>query len=202
MIPPLALVLAGGEARRMGGGQKALLPLNGRPLLAHVLERLAAQTAGAVLSVRDETPFAGFGLPMVQDGPGDHAGPLAGVLAGLDWLAFHHPAQTHLLTVSCDAPFLPRDLASRLAGAITAATPLACATSGGRDHPTHALWNADMRTPLRQALETGERAMIPVMNRFGCARVAFPCTPVDPFFNANTPDELASAAQLVDIAPS
>jgi len=197
-----AVVLAGGLARRMGGGDKALLPLGGRPLLAHVLARIGPQVGRIVLNANgDPARFAGFGLPVVPDPFPDHPGPLAGILAGLDWVAATLPGVTSMLSVTADAPFLPDDLVARLQAARAAANqPLACAASGGFTHPPIGLWPVSLRAALREALAAGERKIDRWTARYGCASAAWPDQPCDPFFNANTPEELQRAAALLSAA--
>ena len=199
MNRPLGLVLAGGLARRMGGGDKPLRPLAGRPLLAHVIARIAPQVDGLVLNANgDAARFAAFTLPIVPDPLPDHPGPLAGILAGLDWAAEHRPEVTTILSVPGDSPFLPEDLAARLEAARAAAgTPMACAASGGWTHPPIGLWPVALRGELRAALLAGERKIDRWTARFGCASAAWPDQPRDPFFNANTPEELAEAEALL-----
>jgi len=200
MSLPFALVLAGGRGSRMGGVAKGLLPLGDKPLLAHVLARLDGQCQGAWLNVADEEAYQAFSLPMLKDNITGFAGPLAGVLAGLDHLTKHYPDETHLLTCSCDAPFLPRDLASRLL-AETQSEGLAYASTALGAHPTHALWPIVLRDRLRHALEVDQRAMLKVMSGFGAKSVAFEDTPIDPFFNINTPEDLAKAREWLTLAP-
>jgi molybdopterin-guanine dinucleotide biosynthesis protein A len=195
----LAVVLAGGLARRMGGGDKPLKLLAGRPLLAHVLERVAPQVAAVVLNANgDPARFAGYGLPVVPDGLPDHPGPLAGVLAALDWAAAERPELPWVLSVPGDCPFLPGDLAPALHAARQAAgVPLACARSGGQAHPPVGLWPVALRGELRAALLAGERKIDRWTARFGCAHADWPATPIDPFFNANAPEDLAEAEALL-----
>jgi molybdopterin-guanine dinucleotide biosynthesis protein A len=197
----LGVILAGGLARRMGGGDKTLRPLGGRPLLAHVIDRVAPQVAALVINANgDPARFAGFGLPVVADGLPDRPGPLAGVLAGLDWAAAARPDLAWVLTVTGDAPFLPRDLAAGLHAARAAAgLPLASARSGatGQSHPTIGLWPVALREGLRAALLAGDRSVGRFAAAQGCAPADWPAAPedplFDPFFNANTPAELAEA---------
>src|SRR6187399_1776172 len=149
-MPPvniLGLLLAGGLSRRMGGGDKALRPLGGRTLIDHVIDRIAPQVAGLVLNANgDPDRFAAFGLPVVGDSIPDFAGPLAGILAGLDWAAKHKPEMAWLVSVPGDCPFLPRDLVRCLHHArLEQAMPLACAKSGNWRHPVAALWRVDLR---------------------------------------------------------
>ena len=148
------LILAGGLARRMDGRDKALVEIGGRPLLAHVMARLAPQVAGLALNANgDAARFAAFHLPVVADDVPGFAGPLAGVLAGLDWLARERPGATHAASVAADTPFLPTDLVARLAEArVAAGARVAVAASGGRRHPVIALWPVDLRVDLRRAL--------------------------------------------------
>jgi molybdopterin-guanine dinucleotide biosynthesis protein A len=191
----LGAVLAGGLARRMGGGDKPLRDLGGKPLLRHVLDRVGPQVAATVLNANgDPARFAGFGLPVVPDGVPDHPGPLAGVLAALDWAAAERPGLPWVLTAPGDCPFLPLDLAVRLHAAREAAgSPLACAGTPGRTHPPVGLWPVALRGALREALLAGERKIDRWTARFGCAVAEWAPEPVDPFFNANAPDDLAAA---------
>ena len=193
------LILAGGLARRMGGGDKAFVMLGGQPLIAHSIARLKPQTAGLLISANgDPARFHGFGAPVVADDIAGFAGPLAGVLAGLDWLARERPQATHLLSMPADTPFLPRDLVARLDAARRAeGARLACAASGGRQHPAVALWPVDLRSDLRCALVDEDLRKIGLLlSRYPLARVEWPATPRDPFFNVNAPEDLAVAEGL------
>lgn len=196
--PTIGLILAGGLARRMGGGDKALNQLAGRPILSHVIDRLQGQCDDLLLNANgDPTRLAGFGLPVVADTVPDFAGPLAGVLAGLDWIAAHRPQIDWLLSVAADTPFIPRDLASRLHQARAAAgTPLACAASGGRQHHAIGLWPLGLRQDLRRALAAGERKLGRWTEGHGVAVAEWPTEPIDPFFNVNTPEDLCEAERL------
>lgn len=181
----------------MGGTDKAMVMLAGQPLLAHVIARLAGQVATLALSANgDAARFGRFGLPVLPDPPGFLGeGPLAGVLAGLGWA--QGQGARALVTVSVDTPFLPRDLVARLkaaAGTGLAGTGAAMATSGGRLHPTVALWPLTARTALAEALASGERRLRVVLAE--AVTVAFDAAPLDPFFNVNTPDDLARAETL------
>lgn len=199
----LGLVLAGGLARRMGGGDKPLRPLGGRPMLDHVLLRLRPQVAAVLLNANGHPArFAAWGLPVAADGLPGHPGPLAGILAGLDWAAAERPDLPWLVSVPGDSPFIPADLVARLhAARVAAGTPLACARSGGWSHPPIGLWPVALRDELRAALQGGERKIDRWTARFGCAEAEWPATPVDPFFNANAPEELAEAEGLLRSAP-
>jgi molybdopterin-guanine dinucleotide biosynthesis protein A len=198
----LAVVLAGGLARRMGGGDKPLRLLAGRPLIDHVLERLRPQAAAIVLNANgDPARFAAWGLPVVPDGLPDHPGPLAGILAALDWAAVHRPDLPWVASVPGDSPLIPRDLVAGLHAAREAAgVPLACALSGGRTHPPIGLWPVTLREALRQALSAGERRIDRWTARHGVAHAEWPDAPVDPFFNANAPEDLAAAEALLQAA--
>jgi len=197
------IVLAGGLSRRMGGGDKCLRPLAGRPLLAHILERARGQVAALALNANgDPERFAMFGLPVVADSIPDFAGPLAGILAGLDWAAAALPQASHVASFAGDAPFLPRDLVARLAAAIAAEdAELACAASAGQAHPVFGLWPLALRAELRQAVAVeGVRKVDQWTARHRLAVVEFPVSPVDPFFNANRPEDLAAAERLAELS--
>lgn len=199
----LAVILAGGLARRMGGGDKPLRTIGGRPLLDHVLDRLRPQARHIVLNANgDPARFAAYGLPVIADTLPDHPGPLAGILAALDHAATRHPDLGWVLSVTGDAPFIPPDLAARLHAAREAAgVPLACARSGGQTHPPIGLWPVALRDELRAAMLAGERKIDRWTARFGCAPADWPAEPMDPFFNANTAEDLAMAERLLADAP-
>ena len=199
-VTVVGLLLAGGQSRRMGGGDKALRLLGGRTILDHVIERLRPQVAALVLDANgDPARFAGFGLPVVADSIADFAGPLAGILAGLDWTAAHRPDCPIVASVPTDAPFLPQDLVARLAGGMEAeGAELACAASGGQPHPVVGLWPVRLREALRHAVVAeGIRKVDVWTGRYRLASVPFADTPIDPFFNANRPEDLAAAAALL-----
>jgi len=198
------LLLAGGLSRRMGGGDKALRLLGGKTLLDHVIDRMRPQVAALVLNANgDPSRFARFGLPVIPDSIAGFAGPLAGVLAGLDWAAANRPDCAEIVSVATDAPFLPADLVTRLvAGRIAAGAELACAASGGQPHPVIGLWPVGLREALREAVVAeGIRKVDEWTARYRLATVAFPDeTPgVDPFFNANRPEDLDRAAALASV---
>ena len=203
----VGLLLAGGQSRRMGGGDKTLRLLGGRSLLDRVVERLRPQVAALVLNANgDPRRFAAFGLPVVADSIPDFAGPLAGILAGLDWTAVHRPDCQMVASVATDAPFLPEDLVRRLVrGMMAAGAELACAASGGQAHPVIGLWPVRLRDELRRALiEEGVRKVDVWTARFRLATVPFPDEApglglgIDPFFNANRPEDFARAAMLLE----
>jgi molybdenum cofactor guanylyltransferase len=196
----VGLVLAGGQSRRMGGGDKTLRLLGGVSLLERVIARLRPQVGAVVLNANgDPDRFARFGLPVVPDSVPDFAGPLAGVLAGLDWTAAHHADCPFIVSVASDAPFLPADLVARLADERRAANAdLACAASAGRAHPVFGLWPVRLREDLRRAvLDEGVRKVDQWTSRHKLVTVPFPDLPVDPFFNTNRPEDLAVAATLL-----
>jgi molybdopterin-guanine dinucleotide biosynthesis protein A len=195
----LAVVLAGGLARRMGGGDKPLRLLGGRTLLDHVIARLRPQAALLMLNANgDAARFAPWGLPVVPDGLPDHPGPLAGILAALDWTAEHHPALPWVVSAPGDSPFIPPDLVARLHAAREAAgTQLACAASAGQAHPPIGLWPVALRQDLRAALLAGERKIDRWTARHGVAQAEWSAEAFDPFFNANAPEDLAEAERLL-----
>ena len=196
--------MAGGQSRRMGGGDKCLRPLDGKPILEHVIDRVRPQVAPLLLNANgDPERFAAFGLPVVADAVGDFAGPLAGVLTGLEWAAERAPSRTWLASFATDAPFLPEDLVARLLAAVAAeGADMACAASQGRDHPVFGLWPLRLRHDLRRAMVEEDIRKVDVWTaRFKLARVVFPLIetpagPLDPFFNANRPEDLAEAERF------
>ncbi|HET6375552.1 MAG TPA: molybdenum cofactor guanylyltransferase MobA [Methylocella sp.] len=196
----IGILLAGGRARRMGGRDKALEKLGGAPLLAWAIAALRPQCAGLVISANgDLSRFAASGVPAVADSVPAFRGPLAGILAGLDWIAASRPDIPWALSAPADTPFLPGDLAARLAAARRAAgAPIACASSGGRLHPAVALWPVAIREDLRQALlEKDIRKVDAFASLLGRAAAEWPATPFDPFFNINEPGDLAQAEALL-----
>ena len=193
------VLLAGGQSRRMGGGDKCLLPLGPRPILAHVIARARPQVSALVLNANgDAARFAAFGLPVGPDGVAGFAGPLAGVLAGLDWAAASVPGVTHVASFATDAPFFPRDIVPRLVAALDGRHELAAAASLGRTHPVFGLWPVSLRQTLRRALvEEGVRKVDAFTARYSLAVVDFPVGEIDPFFNTNDQDDLEAARLLV-----
>jgi molybdenum cofactor guanylyltransferase len=199
-VTVVGLLLAGGQSRRMGGGDKALHILGDVTLLDRVIERLRPQVDGLVLNANgDPARFARFALPVVPDSIPGFAGPLAGVLAGLDWAATERPDCSYVVSVATDAPFLPADLVARLAeGLREAGADLACVASGGRTHPVFGFWPVRLREDLRRALVDEEIRKVDLFTaRYRLATVSFPNAPVDPFFNANRPEDFAAAAALL-----
>lgn len=198
--PVVGLILAGGLSRRMGGGDKSLRLLGGRPLLALILGRLRPQVDAVVVNANgDPQRFASFDAPVVPDLVDGFAGPLAGILTGLRWVQAHRPDAGAMVSVACDAPFFPADLVQRLrAGAAAAGTRLACAESDGRTHPVFGLWPVDLADDLEHALRVEDVRKVDVWTaRHGCAQVSFPVAGGDPFFNVNRPEDLAAAAEFL-----
>lgn len=186
----------------MGGGDKCLLPLGDRAVLQHVIDRLRPQVETLVLNANgDAARFEGFGLPVVADGFPGHAGPLAGVLAGLDWAAAHD--FSHVVSAAADTPFFPPDLVVSLeAAAVAGQVPLAMAMTpregGGFDrHPTFGWWPVDRRETLRVALREGVRKVVQFTEPQGCAKAIFHDRVPEPFFNVNTPEDLALAQSML-----
>jgi molybdopterin-guanine dinucleotide biosynthesis protein A len=197
--PTLGLVLAGGLARRMGGGDKPLTRIGGATILSRVLDRLKPQCTRVVLNANgDPARFAETGLPVIPDDVPDFAGPLAGILAGLDWAAVHAPEVAYVASVPGDCPFLPRDLVARLHQArADAEQPLACARSGEWRHPVVAVWPVALRADLRHALTQEDLRKIELWTaRHGVALADWPAEPIDPFFNVNRPEDAAAAERL------
>jgi molybdopterin-guanine dinucleotide biosynthesis protein A len=194
---PVAVLLAGGLARRMGGGDKPLRLLGGRPLLDHVLGRIRPQARAVALNANgDPSRFAAWGLPVLPDTLADNPGPLAGVLAGMRWAAALGAAD--VLSVPADTPFLPVDLVARLEAARRAAgVPIACAASLGRTHPVVALWPAALANALEAALVGGMRKIDRWTATQGVAPAVFDAAGGDPFFNVNSPEELDAAERLL-----
>jgi molybdopterin-guanine dinucleotide biosynthesis protein A len=195
----LGLVLAGGLARRMGGGDKARIRIGGKTILERVLARLAPQCTAIILNANgDPARFGDTGLPVVPDTVPDFAGPLAGILAGLDWAAAHAPEVADVVSVPGDCPFLPPDLVSRLTAARQeAGLPLACARSGEWRHPVVGVWPVGLRSDLRNALVEEDLRKIEAWTaRHGVAIADWPPAPFDPFFNVNTPEDAAEAERI------
>ncbi|MGH6839430.1 MAG: molybdenum cofactor guanylyltransferase MobA [Methylocella sp.] len=196
----VGILLAGGRARRMGGGDKALRQLGGVSLLAHAIGALRPQCEGLVLSANgDPERFAGFDLPVVADDVPGFMGPLAGILAGLDWIAAHRPDVPSAISAPADTPFLPGDLAARLMAARAKDNALiACARSGGRTHPAVAVWPVSIRFDLRHALVVEDmRKVEAFLQNYSRDIVEWPILPFDPFFNANNQSDLAAAEAIL-----
>lgn len=196
----IGVLLAGGLARRMGGGDKPLREVGGRTILDRVVERLSPQCDGLIINANGDPDRFGFlGLPVVADNVPGFAGPLAGVLAALDWTRANRPGTAWVVSVATDSPFLPADLVARLHRTRRAeGTPLACAMSAGQTHPVIGLWPVDLAEDLRRALIVEDMRKIDRWTaRHGIAHAEWPAEPYDPFFNANAPDDLAAAEAVL-----
>jgi len=197
---PPGVILAGGLSRRMGGGDKTLLPLDGRPVLAHVIDRLRGQVSCMALNANgDPARFSEFGLPLIPDSEPDFPGPLAGVLAGLDWATGQGAG--HIVTVAADSPFFPADLVPRLEAAAVDA-PIALAATRDPDggtirHPTFGLWPVTLRDSLRGSLRDGLRKIVAWADRHGTSLARFGSEPLDPFFNLNRPEDMVRAESIL-----
>ncbi|MCB1423304.1 MAG: molybdenum cofactor guanylyltransferase MobA [Nitratireductor sp.] len=196
-------ILAGGLSRRMEGPEKTLLELDGQPLVQRIRDRLADQCGGIILNANgDPARFAFLGLPVQGDTVEGFAGPLAGVLAAMDWCAENRPSATHVLTVAGDTPFFPADYAARMKTALAAEDDpetVCLAYSGGNRHPTFGIWPLCLRAALRRFLvEEGERKVMLFAGRYNLVKVEFPLAEdgSDPFFNINTPQDLEQAAGM------
>jgi molybdenum cofactor guanylyltransferase len=204
------VLLAGGLSRRMGGGDKCLRDLGGRPVLARIIERAAPQVGALVLNANgDPARFDAFGLPVAADVVAGYAGPLAGVLTGLDWAAANAPGARWLASFACDAPFFPEDMVARMLAAVETArsegrgADMACAVTHGRTHPVFGLWPLSLREDLRRAMVEEEIRKVDLWTaRYKLVEVDFPDTetpagPLDPFFNTNRPEDLEEAARYL-----
>lgn len=197
----LAVVLAGGLARRMGGGDKCLKLLAGRPILAYVLERLDGQAERILLNANgDVRRFAAWEMPVAADVITGFGGPLVGVLTALEWAMAHAPGITDVVSVPADGPFLPRDLVRRLVEARTETDAvLAQAASNGRPNPVVGLWPVALAPALRRAIvEEGIAKVDAWTARYSLATADFGKARFDPFFNANTQEDLADAERLLE----
>jgi molybdopterin-guanine dinucleotide biosynthesis protein A len=190
------IILAGGQARRLGGVDKGLIVVGGEPILTRLARRLSDQCAGLALNANgDPARFAGFGLTVVADDIAGFAGPLAGILAGMDYVAANFADISEIVTVPADTPFIPRDLVRRLRDARDGAgADIAVARSGERDHHAIALWPVALRGELRRALVEEEmRKVAAFIGRFKHVAVEWPTEPHDPFFNVNRPEDMERA---------
>jgi molybdopterin-guanine dinucleotide biosynthesis protein A len=196
----VGVLLAGGLSRRMGGGDKCLRMLGGRTVLDRIVERVRPQVTHLVLNANgDPSRFAATGLPVVADTVEGYAGPLAGVLAGLEWAARNHPDCRWLASFPTDAPFLPRDLVARMMERVArSGADMACAMSDGRSHPVVGLWPVRLADDLRHAMVDEALRKVDIWTgRYRLEQVDFPVRPIDPFFNTNRPDDLEQAERLL-----
>ena len=202
--PTLGAILAGGLARRFGGGDKTLHDIGGRTVLSRLIHRLTPQITLLILNANDDPRrFEGLALPIIADTLADHPGPLAGVLAALEWTARSALGIDWVVSVPGDAPFIPRDLVARLHAVRERDNAVfVCAASQGRTHPVVALWPVSVRAELRHAVaEQGIRKVDAFTRRYRCSAVDWPIEPADPFFNVNTQGDLAEANRLVAVYP-
>ena len=203
MTKPPAIILAGGRSTRMGGGDKGLREVGGQRLIDRVIARIAPQCGVIALNANgDPIRFADLGLPVLPDSLPDHPGPLAGVLAGMDWAA--SLGADSVISVAADTPFFPRDLVERLQAA---AGPSGLALAASPDetgklwhHPTFGLWPVALRDDLREALKGGLRKVVLWTDKHGAGTASFASSPFDPFFNINTPEDIEAAEELVERA--
>ncbi len=201
------IILAGGQARRLGGLDKASTTLGGKPLIEHVIDRVRPQVSSLIINAAgDPTRFANFDLPVLADVVDGFAGPLAGVLTGLEWLSVHRPDVPWLASFAVDTPFLPLDLVDRLAAAVAADdVDMACAQSNGRTHPVVALWPVSLKDDLRTALTVEDIRKIDRWTaRHRIVHVDFAPVPTDgdafdSFFNVNRPEDLIEAARILNL---
>ncbi len=195
-------LLAGGRSSRMGGGDKCLQKLCGQTLLSRVINRAKDQVGPMILNANgDPTRFSSYGIPVVPDVVSGFAGPLAGVLTGLEWAAEHVPDCEYVATFATDAPFFPSDLVEKLHNLIKFGAALVCATSNQHHHPVFGLWPVRERSALRDAMTEDHIRKVDVWtSRYKLGIVDFPIQPIDPFFNLNTPEDMARAEDfLIDI---
>lgn len=201
-IKSAVILLAGGQARRMGGGDKNLMMLAGKPILQHVFDRVDFNGRPLMINANGEpSRYAEFGLPVCADVIDGYAGPLAGIVTGLEWVAVNHPDCTHLISLATDAPFLPFDLVARLEAGLDAQSDtgpdIAQAMSFTRRHPVFAIWPVALTAALRHAvIDDGLRKIDDFTNRYQCITVEFTGEP-DPFMNLNRPDDFDLATQFV-----
>lgn len=211
MAPPngvVGILLAGGKSSRMGGGDKCLRPLGGKPILARIIDRLSPQVVEIVINANgDPSRFAEFGLPVVPDSVAGFQGPLAGVLAGLQWVSANRPGVDHAVTIATDTPFFPVDLVQRFLESPGDASGFRIAQSDVGLHPVIGLWPIGLSNDLESSLKRGERKVTSWTRDHGATPVFFPPIDVggqsiDPFFNINAPEDLATAEALLGEAAS
>ena len=200
MGPIVGVLLAGGQSRRMGGGDKSLNDLKGKPLLAHVIERARSQVDHLFINANgDPDRFEPYNLPVVADTVEGHLGPLAGILTGMEWAKDNVPEAQWVVTMATDTPFFPIDLVGCFSLAIQATNAdMAMATSGGNRHPVFGMWPVRLADDLRQTLTVDDiRKVLMWTDRFNLNQVDFSTQPFDPFFNVNRPEDLAQAQKLI-----
>jgi molybdopterin-guanine dinucleotide biosynthesis protein A len=197
----VGVILAGGQARRMGGVDKALIPLGGTTLIERAIARASVQVRDLIINANgDPARFAHLGLPVIADRVPGFVGPLAGILAAFEWMRTNRPRARWLATFACDCPFFPMDMVARLvekAGRENAQIAVA-ASSGGQHHPVFAVWSAEFRSTSEDVLVRGGfRKMDDFIGTLPNVRVSFAADPIDPFLNINTPEELARAEDFI-----
>ena len=200
----LGVLLAGGKSSRMGGGDKCLLPLAGAPMLTHVLERLRPQVSELILNANgDPTRFAAFGLPIIEDRLGDHAGPLAGIHAGLEWAIANRPESRFVITAATDTPLFPTNLVAEFLVSLAGGEPrLLVARSEEGVHPIFGLWPVSLVPELERSLSNGMRKVQAWVREHQAKEIFFPRMEIggrsiDPFFNLNRPEDLAEAEAVL-----
>ena len=201
----VGILLAGGRSSRMGGGDKCLRLLGGKPILAHIIERLKGQVFDILINANgDASRFASFGLPVVPDSVAGFAGPLAGIHAGLEWVKANRPDSRYGVTVATDTPFLPLDLVQRFLAEQGHRPSLLVARSEAGVHPVVGLWPVALAGEIERSLKQGLRKVGDWTEQHGAVEVSFPPVeiggrPIDPFFNINRPGDLAEAETLVKV---
>jgi molybdopterin-guanine dinucleotide biosynthesis protein A len=198
----VGIVLAGGLSTRMGNVDKCLLELDTKTLLLHAVDRLKLQVAQVAINTNsDADAYQQNGVPVLRDSFEGYAGPLAGVLTGMEWA--HSIGASHVITVAADTPFFPDDLINKMQDALAIGSgQIAIAESCGGEgkyfnHPTFGLWPVDLRDDLRVALTDGVRKVMQWAKPHGVVNVAFNAKPFDPFFNVNTPEDFVTATRLL-----
>ena len=202
----LGVLLAGGKSSRMGGGDKCLMPLAGAPMLSHVVGRLRPQVTELILNANgDLARFAAFGLPIVEDCLGDHAGPLAGIHAAIHWAKTNRPESRFIITAATDTPFFPTDLVARFLSSLVGSEPrLLVARSDEGVHPIFGLWPVQLGPEIEKSLTSGMRKVQAWVSEHQAQEIFFPRMEIggrniDPFFNVNRPDDLAEAEAVLRI---
>jgi molybdenum cofactor guanylyltransferase len=198
--PTIGLLLAGGQSSRMGGGDKPLLQIGHVPILDRIIDRMKDQCSELLLNANgDPERFANYDMIIIRDDIDGFKGPLAGILAGMDWTARNRPEIGWIASIATDTPFIPRTLVGSLHDQILrSGSRLACAGSGGWTHPVIGLWPVMLREDLRQALtQEGLRKIDAWTARYGVTVHEWPIVQFDPFFNANTPEDIIEAENLV-----
>ena len=203
--PVAGILLAGGRSSRMGGGDKCLRLLGGKPILAHIIERLTPQVSDIIINANGEASrFARFGLPVVADSVAGFAGPLAGIHAGLEWVKASRPGIRYGVTIAADTPFFPLDLVQRFIAELKSGPALVVARSEEGAYPVVGLWPVALTGDIERSLQQGMRKVGGWTEQHGAVEVSFPPEeiggrPIDPFFNINRPEDLAEAEALVKV---